>query len=282
MRYIFPLLILSLLTANCHRKIERPNDDVVVRVGNNFLSNAEIKESLPENLSKEDSLIVSEKIIQLWIKDNLLFEHASKNVADKEEIKQLVESYRKSLIIYQYQEQLINEKLSKEIGEGEMMKYYEEHKNKFKLDKTLIKGLLLKIPVGAPQINDVREWYKSSSQSAISKIEKYSVQNAKIYDYFYDKWVDFNELMDNIPVHYDHPESVVKNNKNIEISDSSYHYFLHIEAYLLQGDDAPFEYAQPTVRELLINQRKMEFLRKVEDDLYNSALSNGKIQFYSE
>ena len=41
------------------------------------------------------------------------------------------------------------------------------------------------------------------SEASLEKIEKYSVQNATIYDYFYDKWVDFDEVMDEISAKYD-------------------------------------------------------------------------------
>ena len=57
----------------------------------------------------------------------------------------------------------------------------------------------MKIPVDAPGLTDVKKWYKSTDVASLEKIEKYSVQNATIYEYFYDKWVDFDEVMDNIP-----------------------------------------------------------------------------------
>ncbi len=280
MRRIFPLLVLSLSAVACNKHTEQPEGEIVVKVGNKFLTKTELEAGLPKGLNQEDSILASEKNIKLWIKDNLLYDIASKNIADKEKINQLVENYRKSLIIYQYQEQLINEKLSKEISDEETTRYYEENKDKFKLDKVLIKGLYLKIPSDAPQLNNIKEWYKSSSKSALEKIEKYCLQNAVVYDYFYDRWVDFNELEDNLPIHYNDPAATVRSTKNIELKDSSYCYFLNIKEYLLEGDDAPYEYALPTIKELLINQKKVEFLKKAEDDLYNKALDKGQIKFY--
>lgn len=61
------------------------------------------------------------------------------------------------------------------------------------------------------------------------KIEKYSVQNATIYEYFYDKWVDFDEVMDNIPIHVSNPNAFLKANKYVEVADSSYCYLLNIK-----------------------------------------------------
>jgi hypothetical protein len=282
MRLIIPLVILSLLIISCNTNTIRTDEDIVASVGANTLTRREVEERMTKSLSPEDSILIADKIVRQWIKDNLLYDIALKNVSDKKHIDYLVENYRKSLTVYQYQEQLVNEKLSKDISDEEMMKYFEENSDKFKLDQALIKGLFLKIPSNAPQIDKVREWYKSSSSSALEKLEKYTVGNAVKYDYFQNNWIMFNELMDNLPAHYNDQDAFIRNNKNIELQDSAYCYFLSISDYLLQGDPSPFEYAKPMIKEVLINQKKMSFLKSVEDDLYDKAIEKGQIKFYTE
>jgi len=282
MRLIFPLLILSLLAVSCGSGTIRQGGDVVVSIDGKTLTRSELEEGMAKFINSEDSALIAEKIVRQWVKDNLLYDIASKNISDKALIDQLVENYRKSLTIYQYQEQLVNEKLSNDISDDEMRKYFEENSDKFKLDQALVKGLFLKVPSDAPQLNEVREWYKSSSPAVMEKLEKYTVGNAVKYDSFFDNWVMFSELMDNLPTHYDDPDAVLRSNKNIELQDSSYRYFLSIKEYLLQGDLAPFEYAKSVVKEVLINQRKMSFLRQVEDDLYKKAIDKGQVKFYTE
>ena len=150
------------------------------------------------------------------------------------------------------------------------------------MDKGLIKGLFLKIPVDAPGLTDVKKWYKSTDVASLEKIEKYSVQNATIYEYFYDKWVDFDEVMDNIPIHVSNPNAFLKANKYVEVADSSYCYLLNIKEYLPSGSVEPYDYASPHVMEMLVNQRKVEFLKKFEDELYNDAIRSGDVEFHSE
>ena len=282
MRLIFPLVILSLLAVSCRNDAMRTVGDVVVSIDGKALTRQEVESGMTKFISSEDSILIADRIVRQWVKDQLLYDIASKNISDKERINQLVENYRKSLTTYQYQEQLVNEKLSKDIGDGEMMKYFEENSDRFELDQALVKGLFLKIPSDAPQLNDVREWYKSSSPATLEKLEKYTAGNAVKYDSFLDSWMMFSELIDNLPVHYNDPDAVLRNNKNIELQDSSYCYFLSVREYLLQGDLAPFEYAKPVIREVLVNQRKMSFLKAVEDDLYRKAVDKGQVKFYTE
>ena len=45
------------------------------------------------------------------------------------------------------------------------------------------------------------------------------------------------------------------------------------------GNVAPYEFAEPTIRELLINQKRLKFIKSIEEDLYNDALRKGVIQY---
>ena len=93
----------------------------------------------------------------------------------------------------------------------------------------------------------------------MENIEKYCLQNATIYDYFYDKWVDFDQVMGNIPIRLTNEDAFLKANKHIEVSDSLYCYLLNIKEFLPKGDVAPFEYASPQIIEMMINLRKVDF-----------------------
>jgi hypothetical protein len=281
MRLILSLLIVSLLAVACSGQPEKTNA-FIVKINDNVLTKEDLKAVITEGLSPEDSTIAAEHFIRLWINDNLMYAVASKNIADKKHIDRLVNNYRQSLIIYQYKEQLINDKLSREIDNRSLLDYYEVHKDKFKLDRPLIKGLFLKIPVDAPQIEKVKSWYKSLTPANITNIENYCVRNAAEYGYFVDNWVDFNELTDSWPVNYRNETNVLKNNKYLEQKSDRFYYLLNIVAYSLPGDNAPFEYAKPTIKEMLINQQKIDFFKETEDDLYQKALNSGQIIFYNE
>ena len=48
------------------------------------------------------------------------------------------------------------------------------------------------------------------------------------------------------------------------------------------GSVEPYDYASSHVTEMLVNQRKVEFLKKFEDELYNDAIRSGDVEFHSE
>jgi hypothetical protein len=253
-----------------------------VKAGNKFLYRDDVEDNIPVGISSADSLIAAEHYVRTWVNDVLLYDIAVQNTNNMDEINRLVENYKKSLLIYQYQEQLINERLTKDIDSQTMLDFYNENQDIFKLDKTIIKGIFLKIPSDAPQIDDIRKWYKTINPASIENIEKYSVQNAKTYDNFLEKWVDFNDLANNWPQNFRDEMAMANQKKQIEEQDSLYHYFLNITDYLLPGDTAPFEYVSPMIREQIINQQRIDFLKKTEQDIYLRAIKSGQVKFYNE
>ena len=283
MKYCFIFIAFVSLLCSCKRTLQTDDADVLVRVKDRTLKRSEVVSLIPRGTSSADSLLLAESFVKKWVKDALVYEVAQRNLGDeKEEVDKLVEEYRHSLIRYRYQERLIKEKLSADIRESDKLNYYEENQKKFTLDKALIKGLFLKIPVDAPGLSEVKGWYKSTSEASLEKIEKYSVQNATIYDYFYDKWVDFDEVMDNIPVHVSNSTAYLKANKFVEVADSSYCYLLNIKEYLPEGSVAPYDYASSQITEMLINQRKVDFLKTFEEELYKDGIRGGDVKFFTE
>ena len=268
------------LLAGCAQDTTTGQTDVLASMEGHQLHRAEVESLIPRTASAADSLLIAENYVKKWVKEQLVYEVAERNLSDeKMEIDQLVEDYRRSLIRYRYQERLVNERLKTDISEQDKQQFYEENPKLFTLEQGLIKGLFLKIPVDAPGLVDVKKWYKSSDEAALEKIEKYSVQNATIYEYFYDKWVDFDEVMDNIPIYVSDPATFLKGHKQVEVADSSYCYLLNIAEYLVPGQTEPYESASPRIVEMLVNQRKVDFLRNFEDELYNEAVQKGKVIF---
>ena len=282
-RVYFILLTLSVSLFACKKAIQTDEPDALVKVNDRILTRNEVESLIPKGTTSADSLLLAESYIKKWVKDELVLKIAQRNLgSDKETIDKLVDTYRRSLLRYRYQEKLIQEKLSDEIQESDVLTYYDTNKEKFVLDKNLIKGLFLKVPADAPNLSEVKTWYKSGNVASLEKIEKYSIQNAAIYEYFFDKWVDFDEIRNNIPNQISNPESFLRTNKTLEVTDSSYCYLLNIRQVLLKGQVEPFEYAEPRIREILINQRKLDFIKEFEEELYNDALDGGDVIFYNK
>lgn len=282
-RILLLFSILLVTVSACNNKQVTEEKDLLAKVGSLKLYRPEVASAIPHGITPADSLLFAESYVHRWVTDALIYQAAEKNLdKEKEEIDQLVNDYKHSLMRHKYQEKMVRERLSANIGEEEKQAYYKVNHDKFILENNLIKGLFLKIPVDAPGLSDIKKWYKIQNSASLEKIEKYSVQNAIIYDYFYDRWIDFDKVMDNIPVYLTDPVQFLKSNKQVEKTDSSYCYLLNISDYLLKGNIAPYEYVGPQIQEMLINQRKVDFIKTFEENLYKDGVRKGEAVFYDE
>ncbi|HJD74953.1 hypothetical protein [Bacteroides reticulotermitis] len=277
MRAITFLLVSLLCCVSCKDQHDHRGKTPLVEVDGNFLYKEDLTAALPVGVSKDDSILFTEHYIRSWAEEILLYEKAENNIPDNAGIDQLVENYRKALIMHTYQQELINQRLTKDLPEEDVVAYYEQNKELFKLDFPLIKGLFIKVPLTAPQLANVRKWYKTEKQEAVEHLEKYSLQNAVKYEYFYDKWVSVADILELLPLQVETPEIYVNRHRQIELKDTAFYYFLNVSDYRSAGDQKPYEFARSEAKDLLVNQRQVNFMKQVKDDLYKQAVSKKKI-----
>lgn len=277
MRAITFLLVSLLCCVSCKDQHDHRGKTPLVEVDGNFLYKEDLTAALPVGVSKDDSILFTEHYIRSWAEEILLYEKAEDNIPDNAGIDQLVENYRKALIMHTYQQELINQRLTKDLPEEDVVAYYEQNKELFKLDFPLIKGLFIKVPLTAPQLANVRKWYKTEKQEAVEHLEKYSLQNAVKYEYFYDKWVSVADILELLPLQVETPEIYVNRHRQIELKDTAFYYFLNVSDYRSAGDQKPYEFARSEAKDLLVNQRQVNFMKQVKDDLYKQAVSKKKI-----
>lgn len=254
----------------------------IVSVKDNTLYRADLEAALPLGMSGEDSVQAAQLYIEMWVNDQLMYDKAQRNTLNKEEIESLVENYKKTLVTKSYQEQLIKEHFNKSVSDADLQTFYNQNKERLKLEESIVKGLYLKIPLEAKMLNNLLKWYRLGTEAAIENIEKNTLQNVAAYEYFYDRWVPFDEVLENIPSQISNKTQFLQANKNIEVRDSSFVYLLNIKEYKLSGTDAPYEYIKGQLSEMFIEQRKKDYLKQVQKDLYDKAISDDEIKFYNK
>ena len=252
----------------------------LIEVEGRFLYQDELNAVIPQGISTADSAALADAFIRNWATNVLLYENAKRNVANEAEIEQMVEEYRKSLTIHYYQQRLVAQRLG-DVSDDEVAAFYEAHATQFPLHDNLLRGVFLKVPNSAPNIDKVRRAFKKlDDDQNIQKLEEYSVQHAASYDYFVDTWILLNDLAKRMPLEGIDQKALLTNNSFYETADSTYTYMLDIVDYKLVGTTAPLEVVNERIRTMLNNQRKMEYIKQFELSLYDDAASSGKITFY--
>ena len=273
-------LLILLLCVACKEQHDHEGRTPLVELDGNFLYREDLQSVLPDGLTTDDSLLFAEHYIRNWVEDVLLYEKARSNIPNNGEIDKLVENYRKALIMHTYQQALIHQTLSGEISEQELIDYYTKNHVLFKVERPLMKGLFIKVPLTAPQLGNVRRWYKTENREAVEHLEKYSLQNAVKYEYFYDKWVPMADVPDLRPLKAAETEEYLDTNRHVELKDTAFYYFLNVSDFRRIGEQEPFEFARAQVKDMLLNMKQVEFMQQVKNDLYQRAEKKNEIKYY--
>lgn len=252
----------------------------MVQVGNTFLYLEEMQQQLPYGLSGGDSIKFVQEFVQKWVEEQVLYEKAEHNVRGDESIERMVNDYRRTLVMNNYERRLLQQKVSEELPEEELLQYYENNKQLFILEESVVKGVFIKVPLNSPGLKDLKKWYKDSSDEALEQMEGYAFRHAVIYEYFYEHWLPISELEGKVVINLAELSDNFDKQRDIEAKDDEFCYLLHIEEYVAKGEVKPYDLARHEIVDLLANYRKVELMNKVKQDLYNESVEKGRIKYY--
>lgn len=278
-QYILILLILLFVTVSCGNRDGIENEDILVKVGNETLTKNDLAKDFPYGLSESDSIKFARAYIKSWIDSKLVGEIAAKNISDMSKIDEMVAKYRNELIMWEYRQRMYESHADKELSDDSIVAYYQAHKNDFVSTRPYIKGIYIKIPDNAEHLNQLKKLYRSNKTQEIDHLEKLCFSEATHYDYFRDKWVDWEQIESRIPYDFgNNPDAFIKQNKNIETSIGGFTYFLSISDYIPTGSTIPLEVAINSIKEILINQNRIKYDQELRNELFNIGLKEGEIK----
>ncbi|HCM59711.1 MAG TPA: hypothetical protein DIS74_04945 [Bacteroidales bacterium] len=280
-RLLIPfLLIFAVACQNADSDTDRK---AVARAGDRVLYLDQIPTGLVvSGMSQSDSISAVQSYIRQWSRKELLALRAEENLTPeyKAEVNRQLNEMRNNLLIYQYQQQLIIQKMDTTVSDSELQDYYVSNLSTFTLTTNLVKALYIKVPSGMSETDRIRKLYRSQEAADMQELEAICTQNGLLYDDFNDEWINFTQLLLEVPLESDNQEQWLERNSSVELRDDRYSYFLAIREYRLRNSVAPFEYIRSQVRTIILNNRRNDFLQKLEDGIYNEAVSNNTLKLY--
>jgi len=252
---------------------------VIASVNENDLLLSQVLKEMPKQI--EDSTIFVEKYMNDWIRKQLMIYHAEINLSsDIQNYEKQIEDYRASLLIYAYQQELINQNFDTSISYTQVESYYNQYKDEFKLSKNIFKGRFIVVEKSAPQLKNLNKWYKSDKESSILDLTDYCQQFAKEYYLEDDKWQYFSVFNNKLPEYIKEEDYFLENTKGVVFEDENLRYYVFVKDFKINESVSPLELEQDKIRNVLLNKNKIEYLKKLEDELYQNGLALKKIKIY--
>lgn len=237
--------------------------------------------AVPAGLAPEDSARRAENFINSWVREMLLLSKAESNLpANDPEMEKKLRDYKNSLIIYAYETQLVQQKLDTIVTDEEIETYYNEHSSDFQLRDNIVKVIYVKVDNKAPNLPKLKTLVKSDKPADREELDKYCRQYATNYYLDDNSWLLFDDLLKEVPIQTYNRELFLQNNRFVEVADSTHTYYLNIKGFMTRNSQSPLSFEKENIRSIIINERKLELVDKMHDDLYNEAVENNSIKIY--
>ena len=276
---LFTMLIL--LSASCNYFQPQKTDDVIARVGENYLYREDIEKLLVDGISKEDSANLTKSFIDTWATGKLLIERAEANLnQDKlDELEILVNQYRTDIYANAYKEILISTSIDTVVKDDELRDFYDQNNDNFILNEELLKLRYISVEKEY-NLGDLKEKFnrfniedKEELLDIAFQFQSYSLNDSI--------WVKASEVIKRIPViEADNFDEYLKKSQIFELTDSLGVYLVFVKEILNRNSVAPLEYVKPTIKQIITNKRKLEFKRRLEKEILDEAYQTKHYEIY--
>ena len=279
--YIFLIIIVTTLFS-CSYLRKEPDGIPVARVNDSYLYQEDIEAILSEGITKEDSTLRVNNFINQWATQKLLQSGAEINLTleKQEEYNKLVNQYKSDLFIKAYLEALVKQKIDTVVTLEESQDVYESNKETFKLNEELIKFRYINLNENMDGFQEIKERFKNFDNEDKKVLDSISIQ-FRAYSLNDSIWIKVDQVLANIPVlNIESKKELLKKSNFIQLQDSLGLYLMQINDVLNRNEIAPIEYVIPTIKQIVINKRKLEFIKKLEKDITKDAIKNKQFEIF--
>jgi len=274
----FSISLFLLCFSACGLFNSEEDEKVLARVGDQFLYATELKK-LKFPKEEADSIAKVKNYIESWVNKQLLIQKALENLSEKQaDFSNQLEDYKNSLLIYAYENQLINQKLDTAVSPHEIEDYYQSNKHNFALKEQLFKLYFVKVISTAPIQDSLKMWL-FSDENFSENLMNYCTQFAMSCHLDSSQWLPLSSLKKVFPEGKSIEQFKPMERKQI-VEDSAQSVLMHIFETKEVGEPAPVSYVRDQIVEIIINKRKLKLLSRAKQEIMEQATLENDYEIY--
>lgn len=250
--------------------------NAVAEVDGRYLYEHEVTGMIPQGTSPEDSMRIAEMYIMQWAKNQLVYGTAKRHISDTTDIARRVEQYRRQLIVYTYEQQLVNQRMPKEVTQDEVKNFYDEHSSELLLGEPIMKGRIIVVPQSSVNDSKTSKLLKDHSADGITELHRFAAANAYKYIVSDEDFVPVSQVRRLLPgmpeVNWANPPSGL-----VRWDSDNMSAIMLISESRATGQVMPLQFAEQEIKNIILNQRKTDFLQDFEQQLLDRAIADGDL-----
>jgi len=280
MRYLATLCLL-IVSVSCDYL--KPDTDRVplARVNDSYLYADEISSLLSEASTAADSAQRVSAYINSWATQQLLIDQAYINLPEEqlEQFEALVRDYRADLYTEAYKNAIVSKQLDSAVSEIKLRTYYENNKEIFRLNEDLLRVRFIHVDPEYSNLTEISKMFRSFEDTDKQRLDSLGIQ-FKNYNLNDSVWIRKERFFSVLPSLASMESRLLKNYNFQQLQDSLGVYLVKINEVLRPQSIAPLSYVRPTIREILLNKRKLELIRQLETDITQDAIETNRFEIF--
>lgn len=273
-------LLLFFISCNYFKPEEK--EGAVARVNDEYLYIDDLSGIVPAGSTKEDSLAIMHNYIDRWAARKLMLKAADVNLSEnrRAEFDALVAEYEADLYTKAYMEELVSQSVDTIVSDAEMEVFYKANKDNFRTNGVLVRMRYLHLANDNPKFGLLRSKFFDfrKSDQKFWDDNLMMMKSASLND---SAWIELSAIYSRLPfITPENRDRFVRAGKSIEHSADGDTYLIKITGVLDVNQPSPFEYVKPTLRDIIINRRKLELIKKFEKEITGDAIKDNKYEIY--
>ena len=241
---------------------------------------SDVRDIFSSDIPREDSLHLLNTFVNNWARKQLLAKMAEHQLSNEQKnVSQELEDYRLSLLIYRYEKAYTEQQLNTEVSDEEIENFYKTYPDNFIATTPLVKALYIKVKKDLSALKQIKRVYRLKDSKSTAELVKLCENTAERFWDFNEVWIDLTRLIKELPEgKYD----AALAQKRIETEDEKFAYLVHFYEIIMPGSPSPLEYEKDNIHSIILNKRRQEIIKTLENSIYNEAMDHNKIKIYVE
>ncbi len=276
------LLFFVLTLISCDFFSGKAEPEAVAKVNDSYLYKDDLKDLVPKGSPKGDSALIIRNYINNWALQKLLISAAEINLGESQraDLDALVREYKSDLYTKAYLEQIVKTTVDTVVTPTELTLYYNESKENFRTNSQLVRLRYIRLSKETPKYENIKRHFFDFRKSD-KKFWEANLIQLKDHALNDSLWVEMSQVYNRLPfITPETRDQFIVAGKAIQHPDSNDVYLVKVEKVLGINQISPFEYIKPTLKEVIINKRKLELIKKFEKEITNDATKDKKYEIY--
>ena len=276
---VFTIAIGALNLFSCGLfKSDVVEERIVVSAYGKTLSVDSLSLRIPNNMSFEDSALMAERIIEGWVRKQVLLEEVEKNISEfNHDFESAVTAYRNALLVSHFESRYVSSRIDSRVEDYEIESFHNEHSELFLLQEHVVRALYVHLPQEETQLDSARFWLEAADSLSMPKLEQWCIEHGAHFALDFEYWWFLSDLLDQIPMQIYRVEDQLRKRKVIEFTNDNKRYLLRILEHQFKDRPSPIGITKERIVDLILQERRRALLEDLRDELVKEAWAHGEI-----